>query len=54
MFCKMMESGKPRVISLVSSSNWYIFTDACFEPDHPSWRCGLGGILVDMAGRAIQ
>ena len=54
MFCDMMESGKPRIISLASSSNWFIFTDACFEPDHPSWRCGLGGILVNMHGYAVQ
>ena len=54
MFCNMMESGKPRIISLASSSNWFIFTDACFEPDHPSWRCGLGGILVNMHGHAVQ
>ena len=54
MFRKMMESGKPRIISLASNSNWFIFTDACFEPDHPSWRCGLGGILVDSTGRPIQ
>lgn len=54
MFRKMMSSGKPRIISLASSSNWFIFTDACFEPNHPSWRCGLGGILVDSGGQPIQ
>ena len=54
VFCKMMESGKPRIISLASCSNWFVFTDACFEPDHPSWRCGLGGILVNVHGCAVQ
>ena len=54
MFCKMMESGKPRIISLASGSCWFVFTDACFEPDHPSWSCGLGGILVNMYGHAVQ
>ena len=28
--------------------------DACYEPNHPSWRCGLGGILVDSTGQPIQ
>ena len=54
LFCKALEVGKPRIISLASSSNWFIFTDACFEPDHETWKCGLGGILVDMTGRATQ
>ena len=50
----MLESGKPGVISLASSSNWFIFTDACFEPEHETWKCGMGGILVDMVRRAVQ
>ena len=54
LFCNALEMGKPRIISLASSSNWFVFTDACFEPDHGSWKCGLGGILVDMTGRATQ
>ena len=22
-----------------------VFTDACYEAEHPSWPCGLGGVL---------
>ena len=44
LFSRTLEVGKPRIISLASSSNWSVFTDACFEPEHESWKCGLGGI----------
>ncbi len=44
LFRERMASGQPRIISLASGSCWYLlFTDACCEPDRPSWCCGLGG-----------
>ena len=49
-----MENPGSLVISLASSSNSFVLTDACFEPENESWKCGLGGILVDMMGRAAQ
>ena len=54
LFSRNLEVGKPRIISLASSSNWFVFTDARFEPENESWKCGLGGILVDMTRRAAQ
>ena len=49
-----LANGQPRSISLAAGSCWYLFTDACYEPDHPTWQCGLGGILVDVAGQMRQ
>ena len=23
-----------------------VFTDACYERDHPTWPCGMGGVVV--------
>ena len=54
LFCDRLASGRPRVISMSTGSCWYLFTDACYEPEHPSWRCGLGGVLVDMSGQTKQ
>ena len=30
-----------------------LFTDASFCPENVSWPCGIGGVLVDSAGRQL-
>eukprot|EP00435_Cladocopium_sp_Y103_P018570 s3790_g4.t1 len=54
MFSHYIQDGSPRRISGVTSECFYIFTDACYEPDSPEWVCGLGGIIYDSTGKAIQ
>ena len=54
MFKCQLSSGPPRQICGVSSGCFYIFTDACFERGHHSWPCGIGGVLFDSAGLALQ
>ena len=54
LFQSQLLEGPPRKISGVSSSCFYIFTDACFEPNRPSWPCGLGGVIYGPDGSAIQ
>eukprot|EP00435_Cladocopium_sp_Y103_P006748 s5076_g2.t1 len=54
MFSHYIQDGPPRRISGVTSECFYIFTDACYEPDRPEWVCGLGGIIYDSTGKAIQ
>lgn len=54
LFGDRLAGGKPRVISMATGSCWYLFTDACYEPGDPTWCCGLGGVLVDMAGQIKQ
>ena len=54
MFKFQLSNGPPRQICGVSSGCFYIFTDACFERDHHSWPCGIGGAIFDSAGSALQ
>eukprot|EP00435_Cladocopium_sp_Y103_P061042 s605_g22.t1 len=54
MFAHYLQEGAPRRICGVTSECFYIFTDACYEPDRPEWVCGLGGIIYDSTGKAIQ
>lgn len=37
-----LENAEPRSLTLSSDSVWNIFTDACYEPQRDSWKCGFG------------
>ena len=50
-FVSYLNTAKPREISCSWSSPYFLFTDACFAPDDLDWPCGLGGVLVNPAGR---
>ena len=45
MFRNLLEANIPREVLALSSENVLVFTDACYEAEHPSWPCGLGGVL---------
>ena len=49
-FAIFLEHAEPRKLHLNSDTVWFIYTDACFEPMSDSWKCGLGGVLVNPAG----
>lgn len=49
-----LENAEPRSLTLSSDSVWNIFTDACYEPQRDSWKCGFGGVLVDPFGRRFS
>ena len=49
-----LKCGKPRVVQKSTSGVWMVFTDACYDPDSPDWRCGIGGVLVDPNGEPVQ
>lgn len=49
----LLSSG-PREIGQQLQQNWYIFTDASFQPEDPEWPCGLGGVLFDRLGKAVS
>ena len=51
--CHLLD-GPPRKVCGVSASCFYVFTDACFEPDRKNWQCGLGGIIYNSDGTAVQ
>ena len=54
LFSSQLLDGPPRKICGVSASCFYIFTDACYEPSRSDWKCGLGGLIYDSRGVAIQ
>ena len=43
MFHDLLVRNVPREVGALSSENVVVFTDACYEKDHPTWPCGLGG-----------
>ena len=45
MFHDLLEKNIPREVGALSSENVVVFTDACYERDHPTWPCGLGGVV---------
>ena len=53
-FQSSLKCGKPRVVQKSTSGVWMVFTDACYDPDSPDWRCGIGGVLVDPNGEPVQ
>ena len=54
LFISNSLDGPPKKICGVSASCFYIFTDACFEPSSLSWPCGLGGVIYNSDGLAVQ
>ena len=54
IFRSQLLAGPPRQVCGVSDSCFYIFTDACFELDNASWPCGIGGLVFDAHGKALQ
>ena len=54
LFISNSLDGPPRKICGVLASCSYIFTDACFEPGSSAWPCGLGGVIYNSDGLAVQ
>ena len=53
-FRKVLHTGKPREIVSTLNALLFIFTDASFEPTDQSWPAGLGGVLYDEFGHALE
>eukprot|EP00435_Cladocopium_sp_Y103_P004485 s3451_g1.t1 len=54
LFLEQISSGPPRRVCGVTGRCFHVFTDACYEPNDKSWPCGLGGIVYDSDGVALQ
>ena len=50
---RFVEHAEPRQLHLNSDTVWFIYTDACYEPEATSWQCGLGGVLVSPSGEKV-
>lgn len=52
-FVVFLQHAEPRQLHLNSDNVWFIYTDACYEPEATSWQCGLGGVLVSPNGKRV-
>eukprot|EP00435_Cladocopium_sp_Y103_P067672 s1151_g30.t1 len=46
LFLELLSANIPREVKALDCENALIFTDACYERDHETWPCGLGGVLI--------
>ena len=54
LFKTQLLEGPPRRICGVTAGCSFIFTDACYETGRVDWQCGLGGIIYNSDGSAMQ
>ena len=47
-------NGPPRKVETRLANTWFLYTDACYEANHPSWVAGLGGVLVSWDGKPVS
>ena len=47
-------NGPPREVRTRLANTWFLYTDACYEANHPNWVAGLGGVLVSWDGKPIS
>ena len=51
LYLSCLESQRPRAVHRSISQVFFIFTDACFEPDSSSVKAGIGAVLVVSYGK---
>ena len=54
LYKKLLNTDVPRELRVGSNKSFFIFTDASYEPDHPSWQAGLGAVLCSSEGHIVQ
>ena len=54
LYKKLLGIDVPRELRVGSERSFFVFTDASFEPDHPSWQAGLGAVLCSGDVQIIQ
>ena len=54
LFRDLLTKSKPRKISGKVYDEWFVFTDASFEPNAAGFKAGVGAVLVDKNGRIVQ
>ena len=54
LYKKRLNTDVPRELRVGSNKSFFIFTDASYEPDHPSWQAGLGAVLCSSEGHIVQ
>ena len=51
LYLSCLVSQRPRAVHRWISQVFFIFTDACFEPDSSSVKAGIGALLADASGK---
>ena len=51
LYLSRLESQRPRAVHRSISQVFFIFTDACFEPDSSSVKAGIGAVLADASAK---
>ena len=54
LYLSCLESQRPRVVQRSISQVFFIFTDACFEPEALDVKAGVGAVLVDSTGKVMH
>ena len=52
-FNAALRAGRPHEVSGKHASPFFMFTDACYEPQQDQWVAGLGGVLFDVRGKCL-
>ena len=53
-FLVSLANPQPRCIGKESGRQWFIFTDASFQPADGAWPCGIGGVRYDDTGKVVS
>ena len=51
LYLSCLEPQRPRTVHLSISQVFFIFTDACFEPESSSVKAGIGAVPADSSGK---
>ena len=54
LYLDLLVKGPPRLVSRMTACPMYLFTDAAYEGQPGSERCGLGGVLLDAHGKPLK
>jgi hypothetical protein len=54
VFRTSLTSSRPREVTASWDSPLFVFTDASFNPDDASWKCGLGECLLTLGGHKLR
>ena len=54
LYLSCLESQRPRAVHRSISQAFFIFTDACFEPDSSNVKAGIGAVLVVSYGKVTH
>ena len=54
LYKKLLGVEVPRELRVGSERSVFVFTDASYEPEHPSWQAGLGSVLCSKKVRSFS